>query len=399
MSSPGASPRDLAPGLRLVSMSSPSCTPPEFVSSPLVSSPHVSSPLKPPLSPRLRQAPLQSPVGGIPSRMRRPSFSQSHVNVIPPNPILGVDVARRTIEGSSFQTSPRQRAPEQSTMSSPRSPSGHWLPSLAASPILEAPPPRGSARSPYPSHKRSSSYHFPATGGGSSGCLRSSSSVHNPSTPDHRNSYSFSHTQSPRSPSSVFVSPATSMHDHSLPPSSFTPLTPPRRVPFQARGLFVDRDCDEVDSTTNVKGDVPGRPPRRWWNLTVPWNADEWWTPGDFVYQDEPRLKYDERLYPIRPKRLNLPTSDTPSDEAVGELTVRPMCVGIAEEERDRRYKNMFAPFRREGDHKSNALSHFTGAERDGFNRAQTVSPSPSPSRSIPSLTELRSSSFWRAIQ
>ncbi|KAG1737974.1 hypothetical protein EDB19DRAFT_1829269 [Suillus lakei] len=292
MSSPGASPRDLAPGLRLASMSSPSCTPPEFGS----------SPSSPPRSNRL--CPLV--FGRLQCRAQSAGFPHACVDRL---------LANRM------------------SMSSYRTPSLAWMSFVAPSKafvtfvlwilaavtcgvfILEAPPPRGSAHSPYPSHKRSSSYHFPATGGGSPGRLRSGSFVHNPSTPDHRNSYSFSHTQSPRSQSSVFVSPATLIHNHSLPPSSSALLTPPCRVPFQASGSFVDRDCDEVDVASHVKDNVPGRPPRRWWNLTVPWNADEWWTPGDFVYQDEPRLKYDERLNLIRPTRLNLQTSDTTSDQ------------------------------------------------------------------------------------
>ncbi|KAG1850059.1 hypothetical protein C8R48DRAFT_382047 [Suillus tomentosus] len=168
MSSPGTSPRDLA--LRLAS---PSSNPLDFVSSP-----HISSPLKPPSSPRLRQPPLQSPGGGIHSHQRRPSFGQSYFNVIPPHPILGLEVARRSIESSSPQTSPRQRIVEQLSMSiasssagsipymrprlssgsfnqySSPSLSGYRPPSLAASPILEAPPPHGSTHTPHPSHKR-----------------------------------------------------------------------------------------------------------------------------------------------------------------------------------------------------------------------------------------------------
>jgi hypothetical protein len=380
MSSPGISPRDLA--LRLAS---PSCTPLDFVSSPLISSPLISSPLKPPSSPRARQTPLQSPGGGIPSHQRRPSFTQSYFNAIPPHPILDSDVARRTIESSSSQTSPRQRIVEQLTMSignsspgsspymrprlssgsfnqySSPSLSGYRPPSLATSPILEAPPPHGGAHSPYPSHKRSSSYNLPATGGGPYARLRSSSFVQTPSTSDHRNSHSFSYSPSRRSQSS-----------------------------FQASSSFPDREYDEVDFATCVKGDVtpPGRPPRRWWNMTAPCNADEWWIPADFVYQDEPRVKPDERLNSIGPGiRLHLPP-DVTSDGEPSELISRPLGVGIAEAERDMtRSKSVFAPFRRhslsqhtvcddekEKGHKSKALSRFTGAELDGFNRAQKVS-------------------------
>jgi hypothetical protein len=393
MPSPGTSPRDL--GLRLASTTSPSYAPLDFISSPLISSPLISSPLKPPSSPRLRQVPLQSPGGGIPSHQRRPSFSQSYFNAIPPHPILDVDVARRSIESSSPQTSPRQRMAEQLTMSiggssagstpfmrprlfsgsfnqypSPLLP-GHRPPSLAASPILEAPPPHGSAHSPYPSHKRSTSYNLPVTGGGPHARLRSSSFVHSPSPSDHRNSHSFSYSPSPRSQSS-----------------------------FQASSLFVNRDYDEVDFATHVKGDVtpPGCPPRRWWNMTAPWNADEW-RPADFVYQDEPRVKPDERLNSIVPNmRLILPPSDATSNGEPGDSTSRPLCVGIAETEREVvRSKSVFAPFHRRSDSQQ-ALSHFTGAELDGFNRARTVSCL-SPSHFVPSLIKLCRTSSWRAIQ
>lgn len=222
---------------------------------------------------------------------------------------------------------------------------GHRPPSLAASPILEAPPPHGSAHSPYPSHKRSTSYNLPVTGGGPHARLRSSSFVHSPSPSDHRNSHSFSYSPSPRSQSS-----------------------------FQASSLFVNRDYDEVDFATHVKGDVtpPGCPPRRWWNMTAPWNADEW-RPADFVYQDEPRVKPDERLNSIVPNmRLILPPSDATSNGEPGDSTSRPLCVGIAETEREVvRSKSVFAPFHRRSDSQQ-ALSHFTGAELDGFNRART---------------------------
>ncbi|KAG2121438.1 hypothetical protein DEU56DRAFT_834233 [Suillus clintonianus] len=270
--------------------------------------------------------------------------------------------------GSTPYVRPRSSSGSFNQSSSP-SFSGYRPPSLAASPIIEAPP--------HPSHKRSSSYNFPAPGDGSYPHSRSSSVVHSPSTPDHRNSHSFSHSPSPRSQSSIFFSPAMSMHNQSPP----VPSTPPRYVPFQESSSFADRDCDEVDLAAHIKGDVtpPGRPPRRWWNLTVPWNADEWWTPGEFVYQDEPRV--DERLNPVRPTKLHLPTSDGTSDGEPRELTIRPLCVGIAEAEREAMLKNsMFAPFRWQGkdsdkerDEKLKALSHFTDAERDGFNRARST--------------------------
>lgn len=383
MSSPGTSPRDLA--LRLAS---PSSNPLDFVSSP-----HISSPLKPPSSPRLRQPPLQSPGGGIHSHQRRPSFGQSYFNVIPPHPILGLEVARRSIESSSPQTSPRQRIVEQLSMSiasssggsipymrprlssgsfnqySSPSLSGYRPPSLAASPILEAPPPHGSTHTPHPSHKRSSSYNLPATVGGPHARFRSSSFVQNLSTSDHRNSQSFSYSPSRRSRSS-----------------------------FQASGSFADHDYNEVDFGTRIKGDAtpPGRPPRRWWNMAAPWNVDEWWTPADFVYQDEPRIKPDERLDSIGPgTRLYLPPRDATSNGEPGEFISRPLGVGIAEAERESsRSKSVFAPFRRHsfsrhtmvcdddqgenGDkekcHKSKVLSRFTGAELDGYTRAQKVS-------------------------
>ncbi|KAG2356627.1 hypothetical protein BDR07DRAFT_1380654 [Suillus spraguei] len=376
MSSPGTSPRDL----RLVSTSSPTCAPLDFVSSPLIS-----SPLKPPSSPRLRQAPLQSPGGGIPSHQRRASFSQSYFNAIPPHPILDSDVARRSIASPSPQTSPRQRIVEQLVMSTgsssagstpyvrPRLSSGSFSqysspplsgcrpPSLAASPILETPPPYGSAHSPYPSHKRSSSYNLPVTGGVR---LRSSSFVHTPSRSNHKNSHSFSSSPSPRSQSS-----------------------------FQASGLLSDRDYDEVNLATHLKGDVtpPGHPPRRWWNMTVPWDADEW-TTADFIYQDEPKVKPDERLISTGLNtQLHLPPGDTTSNGGPDDFIIRPLGVGIAEAERGvTRCKSAFGPFRRrsfsqhtscdddqrkhgdkERSHKSKVLSRFTGAELDGFNRAQ----------------------------
>ncbi|KAG1773238.1 hypothetical protein EV702DRAFT_1131100 [Suillus placidus] len=268
--------------------------------------------------------------------------------------------------GSTSYVRPRLSSGSFNQYSSP-SLSGYRPASLAASPILEAPPPHGSTHSPYPGHKRSSSYNLPATGGGPYARLRSSSFAQSPSTSDHRNSHSFSYSPSRHSQSS-----------------------------FQASGSFADRDYAGVDFPTHVKGDVtpPGRPPRRWWNMTAPWNADEWWTPADFVYQEEPRVKPDERLNSIGPgMRLYLPPSDATSNGEPGELIIRPLGVGIAEAERNMtRSKSVFAPFqwhsfsqhtvlcdddhRNYGDkercHKSKELSRFTGAELDGFNRAQT---------------------------
>ncbi|KAG1850060.1 hypothetical protein C8R48DRAFT_382008 [Suillus tomentosus] len=127
--------------------------------------------------------------------------------------------------------------------------------------------------------------------------------------------------------------------------------------------------------------------------MAAPWNADEWWTPADFVYQDEPRIKPDERLDSIGPgTRLYLPPRDATSNGEPGEFISRPLGVGIAEAEREiSRSKSVFAPFRRHsfsrhtmvcdddqgenGDkekcHKSKVLSRFTGAELDGYTRAQ----------------------------
>ncbi|KAG1729964.1 uncharacterized protein EDB91DRAFT_799075 [Suillus paluster] len=373
VSSPGASPRDSA-ALRLQP-----CNPTD-------TNVNVSSPLNPSSSCH-RQSPLQSPSSAIvPPHARRPSFSfQNKLNAVPQSPVRSSDVAHRLVGLSDIQPSLRQNTAEQSritiaTHCTPTSPtiglpvrprsssrsfdqssspplSRYLTPSLASSPVLESSPPYGRAR--YSSHKRSLSYDVPAIGGGSPIRSRSSSVAHGPSLVGHRNS----------------VLPSSPVRS-GLPRGA--------SLQFQPSSSFADCDYDGVDLAIDIKSDVthPGHPPRLWWNLTVPWDADQRWAPAEFVCQDEPRVKYDERLKPLEPDTVVLVPSD---NEARERKALRSSGVGIPEDERAATVsKSVFKSFRRysfsqrivvgdesQAANRQSQSLRLSGAERDGFQRAQ----------------------------